>query len=255
MTVIVLDELTRAKKILESGLSKFMSGKEIRILINYFRYIGVEEESLYGEVIKFLNEKQKDFVEAIHQEFIYKLIKNSKKYPLKIPVDVSITQNEINRIKTIKNYRLEKLLFTCLVLAKYQHLTNINKDNTLEKNDYYNLYIKKTMILVFAKISKKPGENLFYDLKNLGFIKSNPRSLDGSVILFFNKDDSSDSVVLVNDINNIWSFYPPYCEICGNEIKKTGKNHKMCDECWIQHRLEYKRNYEKNRYHKKSGLF
>ena len=43
----------------------------------------------------------------------------------------------------------------------------------------------------------------------------------------------------------LFIFYKPYCEICGIDIEKTGKNHKMCDKCCKEREKErlYKKNY------------
>jgi hypothetical protein len=71
----------------------------------------------------------------------------------------------------------------------------------------------------------------------------------GRIILSFIDDIKDDSNValtvtsfddigyyfdLWNGVNNIIK-----CEVCNRLVKKTGKNHRMCKECWKEHWKKY----------------
>jgi len=243
---IVFDEFKYAETIIKKGLTRFMSGKDIRILIKYFRHIGIEEDLLYKKIVEFLNKFEPDFVEAIYQEFIYKLIRTSRGSELRFFQSVPFRKNEFNKIRKLNNYRLEKLLFTMLVLAKYFFITKQNKEEYNEKYNNYSLTIKESSLLRMAKISKRKNENLIYLLIENKFIF---RTDNGNFILFFEKDDDSEVLFYIEDINKIYEYYKPHCEICGIEIEKRNNRHSMCSDCWkevnknqIKKRVERYRN-------------
>lgn len=243
---IVFDEFKYAETIIKKGLTRFMSGKDIRILIKYFRHIGIEEDLLYKKIVEFLNKFEPDFVEAIYQEFIYKLIRTSRGSELRFFQSVPFRKNEFNKIRKLNNYRLEKLLFTMLVLAKYFFITKQNKEEHNEKYNNYSLTIKESSLLRMAKISKRKNENLIYLLIENKFIF---RTDNGNFILFFEKDDDSEVLFYIEDINKIYEYYKPHCEICGIEIEKRNNRHSMCSDCWkevnknqIKKRVERYRN-------------
>jgi len=226
----ILDELSYAKKLLKSGLTRFMSGKDIRILIKYYRYIGIAEDEIYQKIVDYLKKTYDDYPEPIYQNFLNKIINTSKKYILKISEPIPLRKNELDKIRTLKNYKLEKLLFTMLILGKNDYIQK--SKNEEYKNDYnnYTLNLKDSTVLRLAKISRKKDEDLFYELILSGLIKHVNNG--GFDVILFDRDDESDILFYVEDINNIWSYYKPYCEICGIEIEKTGRNHKMCNDCW-----------------------
>ncbi len=233
----ILDEFVYAEKLLKSGLTRFMSGKDIRILIKYYRHIGVEEDKLYEKIVNYLKKIYSDYPEPIYQNFINRIIITSKKYNLIISEPVPFRKNELEKIRTLKNYRLEKLLFTILILSKYDFI--MKSKNEDYKNDYnnYTLNLKDSTVLRFAKISKKKDEDLFHELILSGLMKHVRGG--GFDVILFDRDDTSDILFYVEDINNIWSYYKPYCEICGIEIEKRNNRHSLCNEC-------YKINYKKS---------
>ena len=233
----ILDELSYAKKLLKSGLTRFMSGKDIRILIKYYRYIGINEDNLYEEIVKYLNKLYDDYPEPIYQNFLNTIIRTSKKYNLIVSEPIPFRKNELEKIRTLKNYKLERLLFTMLILGKHDFITK----NKINEYNNYTLNLKDSTILRFAKISKKKDEDLFHELILSGLIQHKDRG-DFDVLLF-DRDDNSDILFYVEDINNIWTYYKPYCEICGIKIEKTGKTQKMCKECWKDHKKKYHDKY------------
>lgn len=229
----ILDELSYAKKLLKSGLTRFMSGKDIRILIKYYRYIGIDEDNLYEEIVKYLNKFYDDYPEPIYQNFLNTIIRTSKKYNLIISEPIPFRKNELEKIRTLKNYKLERLLFTMLILGKYDFITK----NKIDEYNNYTLNLKDSTVLRLAKISKKKDEDLFRELILSGLVQHKDRG-DFDVLLF-DRDDDSDILFYVEDINNIWTYYKPYCEVCGVEIEKRNNRHSMCDDCWKKRKKEH----------------
>jgi len=242
----ILDELSYAKELLSGSPKMFVSGVDIRILAKYFYYLNFSQDEIYLNIINYYKEKEFGFNEFIHQDRILKIIKSAEKSKLRFHADVPITENEIKKIKEIKNYKTEKLIFTMLVLAKYFVLTNPKRDLDIindaseNKKNYY-LTMRKGKILSFAKINKKKNENLFYDLYKIGIIYHYNSRKSDRFVLYFDRYDDSNIKTVVTNMNKIYDFYKPYCEVCGIEIEKRNNRHSMCSDCWKEREKEIKR--------------
>ena len=247
--LIILDEYSYAKKLSQNGLSSFMSGRDIRILIKYFRLQGIEEGDLYDEIVKYLNKYEKDFDELSHQKFLLDIIKTSKNSILKKFDSVIITENEFNKIRSLKNYRLEKILFTMLFLSKFYFQTG--KNYSKEIKNKYTLKMTPYQILNFAKIDPRIREFLFYELFEKGVVDSDFGKDDAYYILDFYKNDDSPPKLIIESIVDFADYYKPCCEICGVEIEKTGRNHRMCDDCWNKQKKELWKKNSRKYYEKK----
>ena len=241
--MIILDEFSYAKNIFNNTLSSFMSGRDIRLLIMYFRNIGIEESGLYSKINNWLCEHQENYNEILYQEFLLSIIKTSRKNRIKKFDNIIITENEFSIIRSIKNYRLEKILFTMLVLSKYYFITGrfFDKENT----NNYTLKMTPYHILKFSKTNEKSKELLFNQLLEKNIIDTNFGKDGAYFIININKNDNSDSKIIIEDLNNFINYYKPYCEICGIEIEKRNNRHTMCSDCWNKKEKErlYKKNY------------
>lgn len=237
--MIILDEYSYAKNLLKNGLTSFMSGRDIRILTIYYRHIGIEENDLYSVLVDFLKEKEEDFIELSYQEFLLSIIKTSKKSKIKKFDSIIFTENEFNKIRSLKDYRLEKIIFTMLFLSKYYFQTGKYFDE--ENTDNYTLTVTPYHILKFAKVSPKTSEWLFDDLRNKGILDACHIKKGGKYILDFCKNDDSDPKIIIEDINNFIDYYKPYCEVCGKEIEKRNNKHFLCDNCWRERKKEHTR--------------
>lgn len=230
----VFNELRYAQKMLENGLTRFMSGSDLYVMAKYFRYLGQDNIEIEKSIIELCEKFEDGFVENIHIDRIIKIIKSSERNSLRLPIDVPITKREIEIIRNIKNYRYEKIVFTMLVLGKYFKLTNTGKHPSSSKN--YFIENDFSTIIRLAHTSKKKDENIIHFLFESGFIDYIKKN--GSYLIkFTNVDDQSEIELIVDDIDDIIKFYPPHCEVCGKEMKKNGKNHKMCNKCWMESKL------------------
>jgi len=241
--MIILDEFSYAKNMFNNCLSSFMNGKDIRLLIMYFRNIGVEESEIYNKINNWLLERQENYNEILYQEFLLNIIKTSKKSKIKKFQNIVVTENEFNIIRNIKNYRLEKILFIMLVLSKYYFIIGKNFDEN--NTNYYTLKTTPYHILKFAKTNEKNKEWIFNQLLEKNIINTNFGNDGAYYIVNINKNDNSDPKIIIENFNNFIDYYKPYCEICGIEIEKRNNRHTMCDDCWKKH--EKQRLINKNR--------
>lgn len=240
----ILDELSYAEKLLKNGFTKPYFTGELIILAKYFRYIG--KTNLEEELISYCKKFIPEFIESIYICKILYAIKLSSKNSLRVPVFVPITKNELEKIKAIKNYRYEKVLFTMLALGKYFKLTNTGSKN---KSNIYYINFPNCAIFRMAHTSQKKNENIMHFLYRNGFI-DNDRVHDAYYLKFTDADDNSEIDYYITDINNVIQFFPPHCDICGEPLKKKGNRQSMCYECWKEHRKLSERELSKQRMRK-----
>lgn len=222
----IFNELEYAEKLLQHGFTKSQTKGELIILAKYYRYTGVENfEELKNKIIEFCKKYNKEFVEYIYIDDIEYAIRRSEKNSLRIPQDIPITRNELERIRSLKNYRYEKVLFILLVLGKYFKITNTGKKST--SSTYYIPSMPFNNIFRLAHVTQKKNENILYYLYKNEFIGNNYVT-DSIFLKFTNVEDNSDVEFYVTNINDIIKFYPKYCLICGKKIEDNKKYHLEC---------------------------
>lgn len=238
----ILNELEYAENLLKKGFTKKISMGELVILAKYFRYKGKNDEEIENELIRFCERHEPGFIYDLYAYLIEKAIKSSSKFTLRIPVDIPITENELNTIRGIKNYRYEKVLFAMLVLGKYYKLTNTGSQS---KSKYYFITGYNAPIFRFAHTSEKKNERIMHYLYKNGYIDNNVK-YNSYVLLFTNAEDNSNIVFYVTDINDVIKFYPPRCDICGKDLDKKSNRQNTCEDCGKEIRKQQVKNNVKS---------
>jgi hypothetical protein len=234
MTIKILNELSHAEYLLEHGFTRYMYGGDLFILAKYFRYLGMNECEVEDNLVKFCEKFEPSFEMDTGYKTIDWNLKKSKKYGLRVPVDVPITKEELEKIRNLNNYRYEKVLFTLLVLAKYSKLTDgfLGDRRTDEDNSrFYYFNGRFNFILKNAHVSEKKNENIKNILVKSGFIEQTYNGKEYK-ILFTKVEDINKHEVLINNIDLLITFYPFYCQKCGKIIFKSNNRHKYCFDCW-----------------------
>jgi hypothetical protein len=126
---MIFDEKSYAEEILLKGFSTYMNFKDLSILAKYFKYLGKNRTQIKKDLIDFCYKYNPEFNEIIHNKYIEGALNATKKYKLVLPMTVNITKGEIEIIKTLHNYKYEKIIFVMLVMAKFY------KDNCIFVND------------------------------------------------------------------------------------------------------------------------
>ena len=235
--MIIFDELEYAQHLLVHGFDNFMSSKELIILARYLKYIGKNEFQIVEDIHNFCYKHNVVYDREFYKkktDFVFEIY---KKRDLIIPNGIPITQEEIDTIKSLKNYKCEKVLFFLLVYAKHLKLNVGTKD--------YYANIKWTEIFTSAKVHVKLQEQYeiigkLYDEKMIDVVLSGTNKINSFRINFINEEFAP--IFYIDDFKNVTRFYPHYCSICGKQIIKKGNNHNMCNECWKEHRKEWDRN-------------
>lgn len=236
MTSMIFYEKDHAEKLLKNGFTSFMNYQDLSVLAKYFKYIGQNRTQIKQSLLDFCKKFVPNFNEILSRKKINDAIDTSQEYSLRLPMDVNVTESELDIIKNCGDYKRQKILFVMLVIAKYfkYNDTRLTPKNSGEHdNDFY---VNDTFINVLkmanVNVSKIERMNILYDLEQSELITTiNPRGKNISYMINFVCEDSNVAIV-VNDMNNIVGFYPFYCEKCGRKIKNKSKMRNLCNQCY-----------------------
>lgn len=229
----IFDELEYALNLLKNGFSSHY-GIDIMILVKYYKYIGYRNNEVKKEVISFCKKFDPNFNLFLFESKIDNIIKKTNGN-LRIPIDIPVTEKEVEKIKELKNFRYEKILFTMLVFAKYNKLTNNSPKGNLTEKYFYNG--KLSHLFRIAHSSQKKNENIGYVFYQNGYI-SDIRKKDTFIINFTDMADNSPVKILVNDIKNTYKFWKSYCVECGEYMEKRSNSHILCKKCYKNRKKE-----------------
>ena len=109
--LLIFDEVTEAKKILEDKNLDFFDPTKITILAKYFSYLGKNKKEIRECIIDFCNSQTYIQYDSSDDETITKAIADLKKYNIRIPKICTITQAELDEISTINDFKTERVFF------------------------------------------------------------------------------------------------------------------------------------------------
>ena len=181
--------------------------KQIRDLLtdflkrNYIEYSGKQD---------FWDEQIEKIVSKVNKQILYEIS------------GVKITKSEMQRIQSLNNRLLEKLLFTMLCVAKYYNLKN--KKN----NGWVNLPDKDVIELANCKYVRKRAIsklNLCINQLFVAGLLDLPLRCDNLNyrVTFISEDSDDEEELFVSDFRNLGYEYLLYC----------GENYIRCAECGI----------------------
>jgi hypothetical protein len=245
----IFDELSYAENLLKNGFVNFMSMRDLKILSKYYFYIGHSDKQLVIDLQDFCKKFNPQYNEILAEEIIEKSIKYAKGEELKFPISIEVTKGEIEKIKSINNYKYEKILFCMLFVAKYNRkISEINNPDKIFEGRYY---VNGTLsfVLSLARVyeNKISQDKIKKYLKDLGYMVSNTNSgnaLGGFELFYLDKEWNEDDVeFIITDLNNVVLAYPIYCSTCGKKLEKKSRKHDRCKEC--QKNKEYEAEKER----------
>lgn len=120
--MIILNEELYVKNLL-LGKNKDIKSiiKKIGYITRYNLHIlGKNEKENYNSTILWMIKHQENFDESCYSNIVSAYIKKAKKRDFKNIDNITITKNELDKIKSLNNIREEKIMFVLLCMAKYQ---------------------------------------------------------------------------------------------------------------------------------------
>jgi hypothetical protein len=238
--MIIFDEYKYAKGLLAHGFMKFMSNTDLTILAKYLRYIGKTDEQIKQDLNEFCLKHNPEFNPVISRNNLDAALKKSKKRFLVIPQPIPITQQEIDSIKRLKDYKSEKVAFVLLVIAKHFRINLGWK--------IYVANIKKSEIFSRAKItSPKPQKDAILTKldRDFGLIDTMilGSTQDASIRVAF-VDEKSEPIFVVDDLDRMVEFYHPHCNVCGKDTHQEKKRSDgMCNCCRFERNKKIKKQW------------
>jgi len=233
---LIFNELKYAENLLTEHNEKIKVA-DLFILAKYFRHLGKNNSQIKKDLIDYCLQHDSSFNVDLSSKMINSVLNKSKKYQLRIVESVLVTQKEIEKIKTLNDYKCEKILFTMLVLSLVKG----------EKPDGKNYYVNESFYRVvklakIATINKAERNALMFKINSSGLAVA---TLYGSFkVNFVDREDKTNSII-VDDFDNIGNFYHIYCE-CGNMIEKNSYKKSICSKCYKEERKRMKNEYIKN---------
>ena len=238
--MIIFDEFKHAEFLLENGFKDFIKWVDLLALARYYRYNGYNNPEIKEAIVSFYKQFNPEYNEILMGEKVDNAIAKSKKQPLRFAVDVYITKQEMANIRKIKNYKYEKILFVMLVASRHNKLIYGSRSNR------YYISQNFSTILSLAKVYATRAERNYikHFLHKAGMITapemnkfSERNTKEVQELLYI--DENSNHDIVVDNLNDIVSFYPPLCLNCGKEIANINKKHRqLCEKCRNESRLD-----------------
>jgi hypothetical protein len=242
---IILNE----QEILDMAINKKIIHKKpmvtIRVLAKYYFSIGQKKKQVYDSINCFLKANMYMYAEAKWQKKLEKTIADinkSKKYELFVVDKIVIYNDEVNKIRSINNLRLEKLAFTLLIYAKIFNLMNENESN------WVNSPLKDIFSDTKMTAKKADQDIMIHNLRNLELVKTSKKIDCTNINVLFSKN-LGDVAFEITDMRDFVLNYEKYfnsekigsCEDCNKLFVKKGKNHRKCINCSKKSNLELTR--------------
>lgn len=251
----IFDEKKEADKILENGFQKgYATKREMILLLKHYRWeLGYGEQKMRKNLIEFCYEHDCEFNEVRRGKTIRDSISVAMKYNFITSSPVFITQAEIDKIKTVKNFLYQKILFTILVIAKEMKF----RENHANPSTLIGYFISTEFFptirqMIITGSNKRSGISLkrLQYLKHEFYLLGLVEPTENNKLRINYANDQSDVVIVVEDVENPIKYYLDYCggeltwcSTCGKEIIKTGNKKMMCADCFKEERHKYQVNW------------
>lgn len=242
----VLNERGKALEVILSNKIYIDKKETALLLVKYYNELGEDVLKIRNNILDFLSKNEKDFNKVANSTWVERFVKNNLNVRFNEKEYISISKSELEKISSVKNLNIEKLLFVMLVCAKY--------DKQEKYNDYwYNekvVNIGQQMYSELFKMAKiKQKKEVQYNILNTIITTTDMLSMSNRpdrVGFKLNYVDNSDEELKVysfeEDFINEYLKWRGYdlCEECGETIEKT-TNKKYCNSCVKQKQLQYQR--------------
>jgi len=260
----MLNEKIIVDKIIEDGFSGgFANWKDIALLAKYYRWeLGYGDRRIRSSINRFCEDNDKNFNSIRSRDMVWNATRQSKRYKLRDVKDIGVTLKEVKNIQSAKDFKHQKLLFVLLVFSKALKHSYVSTKPGRRQFGYSvsNSLVKN--VIDAAKISI-PSREFFYIVHELYKLELVRPTYSDTIKLMF-VDEKSKPVIIVDDTENIISFYVNYCggeigycQECGDSFvkEKNINRYKFCDVCAMEvRRLKTRDRVRKHRIKAKKNV-
>ncbi len=248
--MIIFNEKEYAEYLLKNGVPSTLPFKDLSIIAKYYSYKGLSLSEIKSKIVKICTKYGTNFNPVINRDYVNRIVGSCKKYNLKIPNPITITESEMIAIESLDDLDLERFVFAMLVIAKDSKVNDTRKSKKEHSERYFvNSSIKDILDLAGVTVTRRKKTQFLHSLKSSGLVDFNRY---GSFELLF-VDKSSDVAVVVSDFREIGLLYEKHvgidivsCEVCGRLVRKNKKatTLKHCKECSYEKQLSLSRQYK-----------
>jgi hypothetical protein len=249
-----LDENKDIENILLNGFNNNqINFNDLFLLAKHYNYdLGHKKNKVKELLVDFSKEWDENFNEVIDRKKIDDATNRAFKIDIKSNKKISIFKSEIEAIEIIADFKYQKILFCILFISKVRHK---------EGSDKY--YLSRDLDEEVIKLSKvnisKEEYNFLWQVfceKRLLDPIHPARNDNNYDEILFAKTDGEIAFIVDNDNKNFIvqhyiNYYGGeifYCEDCGKKsVRKLYQKYDLCDDCYKEKRLEYKRTWIKNK--------
>lgn len=229
--MLVFDEKKHYEKIMENGFEKYPNKRDLSILCKFWILEGTSIDCLKDKIIYFCKKWNPHFNYAKSEPMILEVLNSfievKKENAFEFNPIITIYSSELDAIKKLKDYKLSKLAFVLVCLAKWRNANYIYL-NSLSS-------IKLKDVFLFAEIKGTGKEYLLFlnKLKNLGFIDVQLKPILKCFIPCIEEDGEIFKEFSISDdmVNVLKEEILPHCQRCGNPFERITNNQKYCKEC------------------------
>jgi hypothetical protein len=243
----ILNERVRARDIITSKTIVGEKKDTAVLLTKYYSELGEDCVKIKNNILDLFESTDPEFNRVLNSGWVERLVKANHNEKISDVSYIPVTQYELDKIASVKNLNMEKVLFAMLVCAKY--------DKKEKFNDYwYNEQVVNTGLQMFselfkmAKISQKKDAQ--FNILNSIITKTDMVSMsnrpdrvgfklnyvggDGEVLKIQSFDTD-----FINEYLK-WKGYE-LCEVCETAFERSIHNKKYCKNCAYDIKLERKR--------------
>lgn len=227
----LLKEKVERKKIIQSDLN---------LLAKYWKEKGYSYADIKKNLAEYCKTVSPYFNMIRNGLVINRALSYAKKYPMRFPVDIYVSQYELDCIGSLENLEEETFLFCMLVVAKFYDYHKLeNEKNKDVQTLFTNSTIKDLKTISGVRITR----NVWYKLKHHMVINAlfTPTEFSPNcwIINFGSRNKFTfDRKITVSDFRDIATYYYEYkglevseCENCGVKFLKNAHNGKLCRKC------------------------
>lgn len=250
---MIFRETEYAEEMIRGG---FLTEKylfELKLLAKYYnKHDNFDEEKTKEQIKEFCKKHLSQYNEVLHLDWVLKSVSygiNKKNIMVDIE-KINITQSEIDKIKLLNNYELEKVAFSMLIFSKSNHDKPRFKPLKKDTGYYINNMTEVFKNAQLEKSSSKIKEQYLLELSRNGLIEGVQARKNYNHRLKFVDEKYESNIILT--ITNFYDFILEYeryiglpvgvCEECKkNLFKKTSNRKKYCKKCWKEIRNKNQR--------------
>lgn len=243
---MLLDEYSIAEQIMIT--KKIAKNEELFIVAKYLRNeIKCDELTTFSILDNILSRSKKNYNPAKSAKYVMSVVKKALNNKLKKVDSIIVTNDELEIIHNIENLKLQRLLFSLLVYAKFRNC--LSEDN----NNWCNININE--LYKTARVSTRNAKEkgmLLNKLKNLKLISFSRKNTNLNIRCEFVDNENLEGII-ISDLRELGYQYLALtdkehflkCSNCGVTIKRKNKNDystKYCNSCLMLKNIENKRN-------------